>query len=66
MTMTDDHRTHDRPTAAPTASTQQTILDQVGGPWGMVYSTLPVLVLVVIWAFRRSTTRLVKHANDAA
>lgn len=57
MTTTDDHRTDARPAAAPQNAT--TVLDQVGGPWGMVYSTLPVLVFVVANSFLALGTTIV-------
>ena len=60
MTMTDDHRTHGRTadTTVPVPASQ-TVLDQIGGPWGMVYSTLPVLVFVVASSFFTLSTTIV-------
>lgn len=51
MTVTENRPTHDRtddPATAPlpVADRTPTLLEQVGGPWGMVASTVPVVVFV--------------------
>lgn len=58
MTMTDEHRT-DATARAAAKTTQPTILEQVGGPWGMLYSTLPVVVFVVANSLVTLTTAIV-------
>ena len=48
----DRHRTDRAPTGSTaTAGRKPTILEQLGGPMGFVYSTLPVVVFVVGQAF---------------
>lgn len=58
MTMTEPHphgthRADDTPTGPQptTAGRKLTVLDQMGGPMGFVYSTIPVVVFVVANAF---------------
>jgi hypothetical protein len=52
MTVTDHNRTYDHTdeTATqpvPAVDAQQRMLDQLGGPWGMVYTAVPVVAFVV-------------------
>lgn len=56
--MTDPHRHHDASAAVATAQAPparadgvRQILDQLGGPWGMLYSTLPVVVFAALVPF---------------
>ncbi|SFN35735.1 Protein of unknown function [Pseudonocardia ammonioxydans] len=46
MTQPDRHRRNDQPAAQP-----RTALDHAGGPMGIVYSTIPVIVFVAANAF---------------
>jgi len=57
MTTTDD-TTPAGPTGQATPQ-PTTVLDQMGGPWGMVCSTLPVLVFVVANSFVTLSTTIV-------
>lgn len=61
MTMTEDTTRPaphtDRPAQAQNRRT--TVLDQVGGPWGMVWSTVPVVVFVVANSFATLSTATV-------
>ena len=54
MSMTEQHetpRTDDAPTRPVPAAKAPTVLDQMGGPSGFVYSTIPVIVFVTANAF---------------
>ncbi|MGD9528565.1 hypothetical protein [Pseudonocardia sp.] len=69
MTATDPHRdpAGEEPGGpAPAPGPQPTLLDQMGGPTGFVHSAVPVVVfaaLVVVWAWRRSSTRLLRRPD---
>lgn len=57
MTMTQPHRTRDRlhdeaaTTPMPVVAKKPTVLDQMGGPMGFVYSTVPVVVFAAANSF---------------
>ena len=54
MTTIDQNRTH----GDPVEGKRQTPLDHVGGPWGMVYSTIPAVVFVTANAFLAPATAI--------
>lgn len=53
MTMTEQprHRPDETPTGPVPAAKKPSVLDQMGGPMGFVYSTIPVIVFVTANAF---------------
>ena len=53
-----EHENHDPPTR-PVPTATPSVLDQMGGPKGFVYSTIPVIVFVTANAFLSLTVTLV-------